>query len=750
MSKPVSSSDPQVQRVLEHYRRGELSGSQARHLLEGYLKGQGWREAKPAGEPKEGFYYPDASKVAEYNRQVYAYNRQIREARHDAVESLLSGQMPGASPKGRPIELAAYETASQRDPDILYRREEAPEDRIRGVRDTQGPISPFISELSPAGPELGGPADTRPVYGPGREPSDLEQVLALSRTPSQALRAASEGAYGAMGELPEGGGWQNVKQVLGFTGGVTGGAAMVLDPLTIPAVLGSLAAYAGSATWDKVSADINRTVGGLPSAAGEYASSRAARPELLASDIGFQMGSIMAFKGVAGLAGRAAKATGGVLSGLPGDAIGGKGLAVIGGYGEGPLGFKQILQVAGQRGAGFGGDVLGSRGLATVGDVSQMMPLKQLLEVVWQRGMIPGEAVGRGGLAIIVSHPRGLLPLKQTLEVSFQRASLRNILAEPAGTAGVAAIGSAPALLPFKQLGEVLRQRASLGSDILGPTGMGTRGTSLKALFKFAGMPGAVEPFTGVAHRGPTFSTRDISGILQIKAKEAAEFRAGNLEAFMRSTFKEPRGTVVGAPDTSMAQIMQMRSRSGAGVWGDVGAVDVFPYEVLSYPSDVKLTSPLAHVERPQASLPRVGLGMGSRLATRETQDLSMRQILGTRPEFDQLLRQRADQDLRDVLKMRQPQGPRIREKAIPDITLKNVLGQASRTKQGEISLQGFMSMGPQAQASRAYPPGAHPKKRRRKHKKKEGLSIAELRVDPLSMKGLKGMSLKKILEAKR
>jgi len=493
--------------------------------------------------------------------------------------------------------------------------------------------------------------------------------------------------------------------------------------LTLPQVLGAAGSYAASATWDKVAADVSRTVG-------EYSGSRMAHPELLASDVGFQLGSIMAFKGVTGLAGRGYSA----LASLPGEPIGSKGLAVFGGYGEGPLGFKQILQVSRQRAAGAGSDVLGPGGLATVVSDVEAMPLKQLLQVARQKGSLGSDVLGFPGIAAI-SGGTTYLPLRQTLEVSLQRATLRNIMAEPVGVGGVAAIGSAPALLPFKQLGQVLRQRATLGSDVLGPTGMGTRGVSLKALLKFAGMPGAVEPFTGVAHRGPAFSTRDISGILQIKAKEQAEFRAGNLEAFMRSTFAEPRATPAAAKSTSVAQILQMGTRGGSP-WAGAGAVDVFPYEVLSYPPDVRLKSPVIHVEQPRVHMPQVtGLwsGTGTRQSLRE--DLTMKQIMDVRPELTQHMAQRADQDLKDIMKMRQPQALR-QTLSFASVTLSQV---TPLQEQRQLPLQAIMSMPRTAQrtSSKSVLMAPLPKRHERGGLGLKGEGLVELRVDPLSTKGL-------------
>lgn len=664
----VTSTERDVQ-VRQKYRKGELSGHEARLYVERRLAEQGVQEMEVITEAPEGYYYPDASEVHAYNARVFEYNAAVREYRGDAVRAFTE---LGAEPE-QPKPPYAYGTAQERDRTILLPGEEGAEP-VRRVEASQGPIAPFMSEISPAGPELGQPADTRPIYGPGREPTAGEQLLGVAQIPSQIVRGVEAIGAGAIEALP-GDRWLELRKPLRVVRGVAGGAATLIDPATylgLPGAAAGLGAYALTAGWGKISADVSRTLG-------EYGQTRMANPELLYQDVGFQIGAGLGFKAVTGLASRAARATGGALAGLPSDVLGSRGLATI--SGESPLGFRQALQVARQRSVGLGRDVLGFRGLAAIG--GEALPLKQLIQVIRQRGGLGSDVLGSRGLAVISGGAP--YPLRQSLQVWASRASLGNLPGEALG-GGLASIGGDPAFMPIKQLLQVVKQKASLGSDVLGPTGMGTRGYSLKALWKFATMPGAVEPFTGVAHRGPAFSTKDISGFLQIKAREQAEMNAAKMQAFMTREFKV-------APTGGPALLLQSDVRQLVKMGQGVGAVDVFPYEVLSFPprDEFIAREALRRVERP-AYVPRQ-----EKALKQELRDVfRVGQFEALRPEQLQAQEVKLVDGLR--FRLRQPQAPRFSLKTadlqLPGLKLFQAQQQKQQQRQRLMGLPGFMPPG--------------------------------------------------------
>lgn len=122
--KQPNWSDPQLRNVLEKYREGQLSGSQTRVLIEGWLSGYGYREKKMiTGTAPEGYYYRPED-VRAYNQQIIEYNSQVRAYRQSVVNALISGSQPGATvPGSAPMEpgylRSGYISQEGQDPDIL-------------------------------------------------------------------------------------------------------------------------------------------------------------------------------------------------------------------------------------------------------------------------------------------------------------------------------------------------------------------------------------------------------------------------------------------------------------------------------------------------------------------------------------------------------------------------------------------------------------------------------------------------------
>lgn len=648
-------------------------------------------------EAPEGMYYRSAQEVSEYNLRVVEYNRQVREYK--------KAQREAARPEPpREQKMDLRETSAPgllwygHEPEILVKTEG---DEVRRVEASQNPIQPFIEDLSPAGPEGHVPADTKPIYGEGREPTLGEQLLGVARVPATVLRATGEAVGTIRERLPSGRG-DTLKFWLAAPEGFALGASALVDPATflgLPGALQEAGRYISSRSWAEVGADIKR--GGV-----EYAESRIAQPELAMRDVAYQLGAAYGFKAVTGLSGRALRATGEALGGLPGDTLGAEGLATIGG--ESSVPFKQAYQVLRQRG-GLGSDILGAEGLAVTGDLG--LPLRQTAEVIWQRGSLGSDVLGTQGLARISGGAP--YPLRQGLEVWAQRAALRNLPGEALG-GGLAAFGGDPAFMPLKQLVEVVRQRGRLGSDTMGATGMGTQGTSVKAFFKFLGMPGAVEPYSRVPYT-PKSTAGDISGFLKIVADEQAARNAGRMEGFMKSTFTEQPVPVRGAPDTSAAQLIQMRSRGSAGPWG-FGAVDVFPFEVLSYPSGEELISRerMREVERHDQP-PRQEKAFRQDLGDQ----LGLKDLQIPRLQADQLPALKQEPQLKNMPRMRQPLGARQASLQLPG--LKNFLVQQQEQRQQQrMAAPGYFDMKPGGRRFRLPHEGSGlelPSGRRRRYK---------------------------------
>lgn len=471
---------------------------------------------------------------------------------------------------------------------------------VRGVWGSQWPTPPS-QELSVNDYSI--PADTMPLYTEGREPTNAEQLLAVSQVPSKLVIGFGESVAAIRTRIPNPmGGGQNLDQYLALVEGGAYGFSSIIDPATylaLPVVAAEGIKYVKSKNWLEIQADISQTLG-------EYKETRLAKPALFYGDVGYQLGSAAGFKALTILGKSAGRVVGDALAALPGDEIGYKGLAVIGG--ESPVPFKQAYQLVRQRGVGISSDLIGDTGLAVIGGDSASLPVKQMLQVVLQKGSIPSDLVGTVRLSQFTGYTGASVPLKQFGEVWLQKVNLRNVLQAEPVAGGLAVLGGDPVFMPIKQLVEVVRQRGSLGSDILGPTGMGTRGTSLKTVYKFLSIPSAVEP---TMPRAPVISKKaagDISGFLKLKADEAAQIEAEKLEAFMKSTFKESPAPVTGAPDTPASTLIQLGAEQRGALWGGVSAVDVFPYEVLSYPPDLRVSEPKAEIQIVERQKPDLSL----------------------------------------------------------------------------------------------------------------------------------------------
>lgn len=466
-----------------------------------------------------------------------------------------------------------------------------PVETVRGVWSSQWPTPPS-QELSVN--DYSTPADTRPVYTAGREPTSGEQLLGVARVPSVVVGAAGEGLGLIRERLPKTEGAQTLNQYTALLEGGVLGFAAVIDPstyLAIPGIASEGVKYLKEKNWLEVQSDVGRTLG-------EYKESRLADPSLIWGDIGYQLGASLGFKAVLGVSKSAGSAIGKAASVLPGDGIGSKGLAVIGG--DSPVPFKQAYQLVMQKGSGVPLDTLGPKGLAIISGEAGA-PLRQLLQVVSQKARIPGDVAGARGLAVFSGYAGMSTPFKQSLEVILSKADIKNIIGEPLVGRGLAAIGDAPVMLPVKQTLEVISQKGGLTPDILGGKGLANisgsgSSISLKALTRFMRMPSAVEPYSRVPYT-PKTTAGDISGFLKIKADESAQMEAEKLEAFMKATFTERPSPVKGAPDTPASTLIQIGERQRGSIWGGLGAVDVFPFVVVSYPPDVKMSGPKAEVQ---------------------------------------------------------------------------------------------------------------------------------------------------------
>lgn len=201
MSQPKQPnwSDPQLRNVLDKYREGQLSGTQAKTLITGWLKGYGYREKKYADRPPEGYYYkPDDVKA--YNEQVKQYNRKVQAYRNEVALSLIQGQQPGAARPTTPAELSAYLARKGADPDVLYyeTREGPPQD--------VGPPAPSKEELQERLRRRESGLETRPgIPGPAWGPKTgtagaqaqqvvqeaAERTLAMLEYPFQVVSSAA-------------------------------------------------------------------------------------------------------------------------------------------------------------------------------------------------------------------------------------------------------------------------------------------------------------------------------------------------------------------------------------------------------------------------------------------------------------------------------------------------------------------------------------------------------------------------------
>ena len=240
-----------------------------------------------------------------------------------------------------------------------------------------------------------------------------------------------------------------------------------------------------------------------------------------------------------------------------------------------------------------------------------------------------------------------------------------------------------------------------------------------RATTKFLSLPRATypkePPVTSV------FSNRDISGLLQIKAKEAAEMNAAKVEAFMTQTFREPAIMVKSAPSTSAVQLIRMAEKAAQR-----SGVDVFPFTVISYPPESRVkvvdVDRLLTVQLPKASV-------------------MLKQRLTESTALDQVLRQTQPQRLKQLqpLKLVPVTEFNIKEVGIPKFDVKitqiltpiadQILKQTQTQKQRQFAPTIMEQVTRQNTATRRLMKKLEPKPTGKKRKGRR-VGVYELRVD--------------------
>lgn len=177
------SVDPDTLQIAKAYREGQISRSD----LRSYINRRYARKEAILKAP-EGYYYPDASKVSEYNRQVYEYNRAINEFRNELYKAIVNAESQPQAPT-QSFTPPSYAELSEQRQQEEYERQEAiqafeeglvsppsPEqtERARQVRD--------LAIMSQSPPK---PQQLEPIPGPGAggAPGSLKERVSEAVSP---------------------------------------------------------------------------------------------------------------------------------------------------------------------------------------------------------------------------------------------------------------------------------------------------------------------------------------------------------------------------------------------------------------------------------------------------------------------------------------------------------------------------------------------------------------------------------------
>lgn len=111
-------NNEQTQRIAEDYRAGLIKPADIRNYVTRTLLSAGYKKQTLLGSPSEGYYYPDAREVSDYNKKVIEYNFKIRKYRQDVINAIMEyGTAPTAPsspqpPQYRQVEAAAFQRSN--------------------------------------------------------------------------------------------------------------------------------------------------------------------------------------------------------------------------------------------------------------------------------------------------------------------------------------------------------------------------------------------------------------------------------------------------------------------------------------------------------------------------------------------------------------------------------------------------------------------------------------------------------------
>jgi len=652
----------QLQELHEKYQSGAISGQEAQQAAEEILKRQGIEQKSLILEAPEGYFYRGED-VSTYNREVVEYNRKVREYRKQIIEAVVSHD-PEPLEEGLTTYTVTFTDPEGREQTRTFLSKEEAEAWAAGYGGSlEGPPAPSEAERTDAirRREAGMPSQGLP-FGQAKPGSLGEQMERMINEPLEEWEAGMQVFFEGLREPGVQLRAQSLKYadegspLLGLGSYLSGVAvdipvtmAEAISLLVRPKAAGLALATPGLVVVDEgYRSQVIKSLLEDPFLFTERIVATAATPYLL---------------------GKTVK----LLGRLPGEPIGQKGLARFGPEGGYPA--TQWMELTGAKAAAAirQADLALTRSLRPI-----TAPVRALLSEAALTGKKASIVLRRAiptetGAGIAQFGPRTTYPLKQALQTlpsilkPYYTSDLAGNLIFKADRYVIPKLGQTlklvdlalvrggakflltPGVRPYAVdvTGRVAWRIPVASESVLG---------GARAAFKFMMLPGIKAYEYGFSGR-PTylrggvklpseFSTRDISGLLQIKAREAAEMRAANVEAFMRSTFKEPKATAAAAKSTPAAQLIQMAERAA-----QAGGVDVYPFVVVSYPPEAKVET---------VDIDKLLLIPLPKAATTLKQRLEESTVLG------QVLRQAQPQGIKQLEAFKQIQVPEFKLKTIP------------------------------------------------------------------------------------